>query len=149
MQIFDPRNPYSVFFVLGTIIVLIFSFWGVGYQSVNSQAHEKIERQLDIWQQHEPERYSYIAKEGCMYVAGSKVLVVNGVALFEKLGEYEHEIVIDDLFKAANKGLFEAAKMEIKYHPKFGFPEVIEIDWNKDIIDDECFFEISEFKVIE
>jgi hypothetical protein len=39
--------------------------------------------------------------------------------------------------------------MEIKYHPKFGFPEVIEIDWNKDIMDDECFYEISEFKVIE
>lgn len=39
-----------------------------------------------------------------MYVAGSKVLVVNGVALFEKLGEHEHELVIDDLFKAAKKG---------------------------------------------
>ncbi|CAM3139404.1 hypothetical protein SHLO109777_19555 [Shewanella loihica] len=84
-----------------------------------------------------------------MYVVGSKVLVANGVALFEKLGEHEHKLVIDDLFKAANKGLFEAASMEIKYHPKFGFPEVIEVDWSKDTIDDECFYEISKFKVLE
>ncbi|ABO25441.1 DUF6174 domain-containing protein [Shewanella loihica] len=149
MQIFDTRNPYSIFFVLGTIIVLIFSFWGIGHQSVNSQTHEKIASQLEIWQQNEPERYSYVAQEGCMYVVGSKVLVANGVALFEKLGEHEHKLVIDDLFKAANKGLFEAASMEIKYHPKFGFPEVIEVDWSKDTIDDECFYEISKFKVLE
>lgn len=97
MQIFDTRNPYSIFFVLGTIIVLIFSFWGIGHQSVNSQTHEKIASQLEIWQQNEPERYSYVAQEGCMYVVGSKVLVANGVALFEKLGEHEHKLVIDDL----------------------------------------------------
>jgi hypothetical protein len=149
MQIFDTRNPYSVFFVLGTVIILIFSFWGIGYQSVNSQTHEKIQRQLNFWQQNEPERYSYIAQEGCMYVVGSKVLVVNRVALFEQIGEYKHELVIDDLFEAANKGLSEAASIEVKYDPKFGFPKKISIDWSHDIIDDECFYEITEFKVIE
>jgi hypothetical protein len=53
------------------------------------------------------------------------------------------------LFKAANKGLFEAARIKITYHPKYAFPQVIEVDWRKDVIDDECFYEVSEFKVIE
>ena len=149
MYIFDSRDPYAVFFILGTVIVFIFCFWGINYQSINAQTNEKIQQQLAIWQTNEPEKYSYIAREGCMYVAGSKVLVVNGVALFEKIGEYEHKLVIDDLFKAAKKGFFSAARMEISYHAKFGFVKSIEVDWNKDVMDDECFYEISDFKVIE
>ncbi|NQY65073.1 MAG: hypothetical protein HRT38_15360 [Alteromonadaceae bacterium] len=149
MHIFDSRDPYSVFFIMGTIIVFIFSFWGIGYQSVNSQNHEKIEQQLKIWQKNEPEKYSYIAREGCMFVTSSKVLVVHGVALFEQIDEYHNKLVIDDLFIAANKGLIKAANMNIKYHSKYGFPENIELDWRKEVIDDECFYEISDFKVIE
>ena len=149
MQIFDTRNSYSVIFILGSVIVLIFSFWGVGYQSVNSQKHEKIERQLSIWHKNEPEAYSYIATEGCMFSVSSKVLVVHGVTLFEKIGDYEHKLVINDLFKAVNKGLFDAGSIEIKYNSKFGFPESIDVDWSKETIDDECFYEISDFRVIE
>jgi hypothetical protein len=149
MQIFDTRNPYAVFFILGTVIVLLFSFWGIKYQSVNSQAHDKLAHNLTTWLQGEPEKYSYVVRQGCMFVASSKVLVVNGVALFEKVDEYDSELVISDVFKAANKGLFEAARIKITYHPKYAFPQVIEVDWRKDVIDDECFYEVSEFKVIE
>ncbi len=149
MQIFDVRNPYSTFFVLGITIILIFSFWGIGHQSANLPTHKKVAEQFVIWQQNEPKRYSYIAREGCMYVASAKVLVVNGVPLFEKVGKIGHQLVIDDLFKAANKGIFEAASIDIQYHPQFGFPELIKVDWKKETIDDECFYEISQFKIIE
>ena len=94
-------------------------------------------------------KYSYIAREGCMCVASSKVLVVNGVTLFEKIDGYDNKLVIDDIFAAANKGLFEAASMEINDHFTYGFPESIKLDWRKDIFDDECFYEISDFTVIE
>lgn len=130
-------------------LVLILSFWGIGYQFMASQIHEEIKKQLHIWQQNEPEKYSYVAQSGCMFVISSKVLVVNGVALFENQGEYEHKLNIDDLFKVANKGVTEAASIKIKYHPKFGFPELIKIDWKKDTIDDECFYQISKFKALD
>ncbi len=45
-----------------------------------------------------------------------------------------------DLFEVAKKGLTEAYKMDINYHVKYGFPETISLDWNKDIIDDVALF---------
>ncbi|TQF70116.1 DUF6174 domain-containing protein [Pseudoalteromonas luteoviolacea] len=82
-----------------------------------------------------------------MLTFSSNVLVVDGVALFEHENQHGSEITIDEIFKIARKGLTRAASIQLKYEPIHFFPTSIKVDW--DIHDDECFYYVSNFKVIE
>lgn len=149
MQIFDNRNPISIIFILGTIIVFIYGLFVYGYQSFDSKIKQSVKRNFELWKKHEPYSYSYKVDTGCMNSLSSNVLVVDGVALYEQNGKYELELTIDDIFEQALKGATSAANIEIKYHPKYAFPSSIDVDWEHDVIDDECYYSISNFKVIE
>ncbi|MCG9737632.1 DUF6174 domain-containing protein [Shewanella insulae] len=149
MQIFDTRKPISVIFVLGTVMVIVFSFWGIGYQFFNGETKQALVRNFELWKGKEPFSYSYKIDSGCMLVMSSNVLVVDGVAFYEHVNEHNFEITIDDIFKKALKGVTQAASIELKYHPNYFFPSSVKVDWNRDIYDDECFYSVSNFKVIE
>jgi len=68
--------------------------------------------------------------------------------------KYENQLfggssTIDDLFDVAEEAIKESHKLELRFNKDFGFPEKMRADWSKDIIDDECFFEVTEFKLNE
>jgi len=54
---------------------------------------------------------------------------------------------INGLFYEAQKALRKSYIADNKYYPYFGFPNLIDVDWDKDIIGDECLFKITNFKV--
>jgi hypothetical protein len=149
MQIFDTRKPMSVLFVLGTAIVIILSFWGVGFQFIKGDIRKTLDRNFESWKEKEPISYSYKVQSGCMLASSSNVLVIDGFALFEHENEHDFEITIDEMFNKAKKGITQAASIELKYDSMYFFPTSIKVDWDKDIYDDECFYYISNFKVIE
>ncbi|GMM86927.1 DUF6174 domain-containing protein [Pseudoalteromonas sp. MTN2-4] len=149
MQIFDTRKPMSVLFVLGTAIVIILSFWGVGFQFIKGDIRKTLDRNFESWKEKEPFSYSYKVQNGCMLIFSSNVLVIDGIALFEHENEHDFEITIYEMFNIAKKGITQAASIELKYDSMYFFPTSIKVDWDKDIHDDECFYYISNFKVIE
>ena len=57
-------------------------------------------------------------------------------------------VLVDDLFEQVRDANLRAYKVETEYHPYFGFPTNINADWEKDVIDDECFIQVTEFKVL-
>ncbi|ESP91414.1 DUF6174 domain-containing protein [Pseudoalteromonas luteoviolacea] len=149
MQLSLSRNPYLICIVLGAVTAIVFSFWVIAYHAISGKTHDRVKKQQSIWLHKQPVSYSYTAYAGCMYTIISKVLVIDGNTFFENVAPEEDRLVIDKLFKAASKGLYEASSIEIKYHSEYGFPELIEVDWNKHVIDDECFYKIENFKLIE
>ncbi|NQZ08327.1 MAG: hypothetical protein HRT35_14315 [Algicola sp.] len=58
-------------------------------------------------------------------------------------------VLITDAFAHAQKSIQTAHRTNIEYHWQYGFPNLISSDWNADIIDDECFYQIENFEVIK
>ncbi|WP_052262299.1 DUF6174 domain-containing protein [Pseudoalteromonas luteoviolacea] len=149
MKVLDIREPIAVQFVLGTAIIFVFSLWGVGFQFIKGEALKTLEYNFDAWQSNAPFSYTYQVESGCMLTFSSRVLVVDGVAFFEHSSGHTFEITIEKMFKKAEKAITQAASIKLDYHPAYLFPEDINVDWNKDIHDDECFYRIRNFEVIE
>ncbi|WP_394228787.1 DUF6174 domain-containing protein [Pseudoalteromonas spongiae] len=151
MYIFDARNSTSVLVTLGALTVLVFIFWGHGeiFASMNKQ--KSVTEQLKIWESTLPKSYSYKIISGCMSVTNVEASVLNGVHYFahnENLGERDKTKLID-LFNVVEQARAQAYKLETQFHDKYGFPTSIIVDWQSNTVDDECFYEVSEFEVIE
>lgn len=85
-----------------------------------------------------------------MYTQTTLIMAQDGQTHFVRAKtNNSNDIVIDDLFIQASKGLQGAANIQIKYHQKYGFPELIKVDWDANTFDDECFFEVVDFAAFD
>lgn len=148
MQLLDNRQPLAMLLVLASIVVFIVSFWGVAVQNLAEQQRQAIAAQRLLWQQLEPESYRYKIGMGCMVAMSVTVTVNHGVAHFEPSGVIAVNTTIDDVFDAALNASRNAATMELTYHPEYAFPQLLSVDWSKEVMDDECYYEVSDFEVI-
>jgi hypothetical protein len=145
----DSRNPITI------VAVIILTMFLLGAWVI-SQIDESYTVRLselavnkDLWEQTQPVSYQYTSAYGCMMLFSYKIEHEKGRDFEFPVGQTpaNESVKIDDVFEQAEKAIRMSYSVEIKYHPYFGFPELIDVDWNKDIIDDECFFKISEFEV--
>ncbi|NVK25672.1 MAG: hypothetical protein HWE10_12150 [Gammaproteobacteria bacterium] len=80
------------------------------------------------------------------HITPNKSLIYNRVIeqLVIENSEYQPQIeTIDDLFEIAEKAQDEAYSVSIEYHPDYGVPTLIDIDWNQTYADDEIAYQIS------
>ncbi|WP_157576657.1 DUF6174 domain-containing protein [Pseudoalteromonas rubra] len=96
------------------------------------------------WKGFELTEYSFIATDACMFLDYSKVQVVEGKP---QLLEGKQKVTIEGRFDLAKKAILNADALRIEYHPLYGFPLNIEVDWDDQVVDDECSYSIMEFKV--
>ncbi len=147
MDIFDSRNTTAITFVMGSVIVFLLGYGSLGLGLANKnlqhQRSEKLQQQKEIWRNNTPSSYQYTIRAGCMMTFISTGTVKNGITTFIENGE---KLEIDYLFRVAKKALITASEVEIKYHPKYGVPNYIEVDWSKEVIDDECGYSLVDFK---
>lgn len=143
MEIFSSRNVYSVIFTLGMSIVLTISFWGFNHWSNHAETVEKVDSQIIHWKEFDLKDYSFVAADACMFVGYNKMQVEGGKP---ELVDGQHLVTIDERFKLAKEAILTADKLHIEYHPLYGFPINIQVDWNEQVIDDECSYSITEFK---
>lgn len=143
MEVFNSKNVASVIFTLGTSIVLVVSFWGFSHWSVHAETIEKLEKQFNHWQGVDVKNYTFVATDACMLAGRNKIKVVAGVP---ELIDGKKIITIDERFKLAKEAIQTAYKLQIEYHPLYGFPQNIEVDWNEQLTDDECSYSITAFE---
>jgi hypothetical protein len=148
MHIFDSRNIISIIFVLGCSIVLLvtlgtFGIGGASKTSLESKL-QKLESQKIKWLKIKPNTYSYTIRAGCMYRVESSAKVNSGIPTYDN---NEDKLSIDYLFIIAKRALEKSDRVDIKYHPKFGIPNSIDVDWRLDTIDDECVYSLVRFNV--
>jgi len=146
MHIFDSRNIISIIFVLGCSIVLLVTLGTFGIGGANQASLEsrlkKLESQKIKWLKIKPDIYSYTIRAGCMYVVESSANVKGSLATYDN---DEDKLSIDYLFIIAKRALEKSARADIKYHPTFGIPNSIDVDWRLDTIDDECGYSLVKF----
>ena len=147
MVILDTRSPFAILTVLSVMIAVAFGFWSF---ISSSERYSNINYQKELWAKNEPSSYSYSIFNGCMFVQQSEVVVLFGKTIFRENNEEGHEVngnvKILNLFSTVDKAQAQAHSIEVEYNEAFGYPERIRVDWNKDIMDDECFYVVKNFK---
>ncbi len=148
MNLFDLRNPFVALIVLGSLIILIYSSWGIYAVSERSRQFDQFEQYRAYWRSLNLQNYDYVIEEGCMFGSTTSATVRGGKHNFVQF-ENQHfggSATIEYLFDQAAQAIKEAHHLELRFNSGYGFPETIRVDWSKDIIDDECFYKVTEFK---
>ncbi|WP_353372950.1 DUF6174 domain-containing protein, partial [Aliiglaciecola sp. NS0011-25] len=127
---------------IGFVLVVLFAFNHLIIPSDKVNPLNSYHRQ---WIESGIENYRYTLMFGCMRDLEYRVVVKNGVQITPRsIDVYS----IDDLFEYADRAEKNADEYNVTYH-KTGFPSEIEVNWSKEIWDDECFIEVTDFQVIK
>lgn len=137
----NPSNPLHVFIYASLLILSMGVVW------LLIEANTKVELiQIDEneakWLAQQIKDYEYTFVYGCMFIEKVRVRVDNGLLL-----KGQHENSLEYLYNQGRNALLTAHKYELKFHP-LGFPVWLSVDWEKSVIDDECFYSIEEFEII-
>lgn len=145
MNVLDSKSPLAIFYVFSGVIVMIVAFWGFGMQFLSMQSIESLEERKQHWYETRPANYSYTIVEGCMTKLTSIVTVVDNLPYFSY--QSTHDSTIEKLFTKAHNAFNGADSFAVNYNDKYGYIESIEVDWRKDALDDECFTQVTDFKL--
>jgi hypothetical protein len=133
-------------------MLFVLGLWVLGH---SIQEDEKKNKTLQFneqkWQANKPTFYSYEVSSGCMWLVRYKIEQTQfGLFSTPLDNSPDSELTsINDLFQDAREANLTAYKVSVEYHPYFGFPTLIDVDWKKEIIDDECFVKIENFEVLD
>ena len=152
MGILDSRNPLAMIIVgLLAIFTLVFLFTTL--VSTNQMKElSKLQSNQVKWDFLSINHFSYEAVHGCMFIARHHIEERNGELSINGLNHTHPKrkpYLIEDLFLVAEKAIQQSYQYKISYHPDYGFPISINADWQEHASDDECFYLIEEFKVLE
>lgn len=114
----------------------------------------------NLWEEEEPEAYSFVVQNGCFCLEDvrgpHRVSVVDGEitdVVFADSGEpYTLDTVytIDGYFDILQQGLDEDwFSLEATFDPEFGFPLTIAGNPSAQLADEEVFYTISDFNVLD
>ena len=144
--IFSSRNSFSIVFV-GGIGLLIIGMWVI-FQP--NKKHADLENGRALWSINKPERYSYTLTTGCMFIEQHEIVHNEyGSTSSPLYGALKAKpVTIEGLFNQVENANLTAYKSLTEYHPYFGFPVLIKTDGSKDVFDDECFFQVTNFRVL-
>lgn len=120
-------------------------------QSVEAKQLQAAEKK---WQQSRPTHYIYTLQRTCFcpreYNNPIEIRVLNGVvqkAMLPREGtplpsvRMDEALTINNLFDIIHKAVDKkAAKIDVKYDWRYGYPSSIAIDWEKMMADEETYF---------
>lgn len=150
-MILDSRSPITIFSIAILVLFLI-GQWIIGHSAnENKRKNETLQFNESKWDSNKPLHYSYQVTTGCMWVHSYHVEKNRSglIATPMDTSTVVKPISVSDLFAEVRKAHLTSHTVSVEYHPYFGFPTAIEVDWDKAIIDDECFVQVSDFKVLD
>ncbi len=143
---FNSNNYVAIIFASVVSIAFVLTFFALQNLG-DSNTVEELEVKMRTWNKNKPYSFSYTITKGCMFVNVVEVTNINDDISYKSNRSYHKKVNIDDLFNEIRRALNNAYSIQVVYSQQ-GFPERIEIDWSKSVIDDECFSEVSNFRII-
>ena len=119
-----------------------------------------LEKRRAIWQGRKPTAFSYVVQRSCFctpdvtapYVVTDEYGFARGEYLSKPPGVQATEptdiLTIEQAFELVEKAITDAESVDVTYHPEFGFPTAITIDWIHQAADDEDAYTLTEFRVL-
>ena len=144
------RSGRAVRFPLALALLAAACYSPTDRSEVPRSERERLEQNLARWRAQGYDSYRFEYRHRCfcppevtdpvMIVVrgGAKVSVTDvatGLAVPpERLDQY---LTVEQLFALARQALAEAASVSVSYDPALGYPTLLEIDWRREIADDE------------
>jgi len=132
-------------------MLFLVALWVIGHSiSERKRKNETLQFNEQKWTSNKPLLYSYKVSSGCMWANSYKIEKTESGLISTPMDNSPiiEPISVNDLFAEARKANLTSHKVSIEYHPYFGFPTSIDVDWEKEVFDDECFIQVSEFEVL-
>jgi hypothetical protein len=117
---------------------------------------EVLQRNLALWRGQGLTSYRFQYQHRCfcppavtdpvsIVVRGGEVVSVTSVATGQAVpaDRFEQYLTVDALFALAQQALDEAASVTIGYDPAYGYPARVDVDWRREIADDEGFHQAA------
>jgi len=146
-MVLSNQSPYSIFLYSACAVVFITIISAASYWIKHAHSKNEVLEHQAVWQSNRPISFSYQVIYGCMKESHSYVVIHNSNV--ESVTPKLEGITIEDLYSIAIKGLEEASNVNIEYHPTFGYPIRLQIDWSANTMDDECTYQVTDFQIIK
>jgi hypothetical protein len=146
----DSRNPITIA-IIGIVTLFLLGAWVISHTNENFTIRlAELSSSEARWEELKPIEYNYTVKSGCMFVQSYNIEHRDRQVFEFPVGQSMpgESLSIKGVFDIAEKAIRLSYTVDISYHPYFGFPELIDVDWDEDITDDECFVQITEFEVL-
>jgi len=114
------------------------------------------------WDSESPAAYSFVFRRSCFcgteFLRAVRITVADGTAVSAVFADDGSPIqtplpevpTIPDLFDEIEAAIASRAdRMDVTYDQGYGYPVDVSIDFIEQAIDDEMFFQVSEFDVLE
>lgn len=129
----------------------------------------ELARQQALWAQREPDAYAYEVRRSCFCpeevtatvtvtvrdgTVESRVFTATGIPVEDVLAQWGADLEslfpdIDGMFAVLlETNQREPEVLEVRYHPTFGFPELISADISRRIADEEFTLQVLGFRVL-
>jgi hypothetical protein len=148
MVTFGSRNPYITLATFACIVFSIIFTWYHLQLEYRLSANDIINKE-NVWEITQPNRFSYQISSGCVLSSSFEVFSEYGSYTSKRLvgRQYFTETqTISGLFQTLKKAQSDAAKLSVDFDENYGFPTHIKIDWDSNVADDECFYEVTHFR---
>ena len=150
-MILSSRSPITIISI-SILSIFLVGLWVVTH-SIQEEERKNTQLQTNQskWELNKPDAYSFVLVSGCMWVNSYKIEQTKSGLFSTPIDDspVTKPITINDLFNEAKKANLTSHRVSVEYHPYFGFPTLIDVDWEKEVIDDECFVQVNEFKVLD
>ena len=130
--------------LLATALILLFEndeFLKTKSLGVSSEVEYK------TWAEANHQNYSFILNSSCHNAYYTLIEVRDGRVVYPKRPDYPYP-TIEQLFQLIEKGKTKADSFSAYYHP-LGFPQYVNINWDEDIYDFGCGFDLKDFRILD
>lgn len=167
------RTPFQVTTLIAVALLLMILFVLVGYfftitgpgaDPARQSQQAEFQTNLELWRSRRPIAFEYIVERSC-YCApdyrrpyrvrerddGRAAIYASPLEPGSQTvdGDPPEPVWLEDLFVLVGRALTEADEVRVSYDPAFGFPTNISIDWSQQQADEEQYFVVRDFDVIE
>ena len=148
-MLLSNRNAVSIVTIFTVVIFMTVSSVVIFFLFQSSNKVDTFNIKLKHWSQNQPKNMTYKVTHGCMTLLSYDVYRIDGKTFFQQKKytdpKWQHDI--DSLFEVILKAAQSAYSLNVDFNLEYGYPQSIEIDWDKQTIDDECFYVVENFNV--
>ena len=166
------KTGYQATTLIAVALLLLILFVSAGFLLVleppatagRGALDAEFERHAELWLSRRPQAFRYVVERSCfcapeyrqpylVHEEGDDRTVTFASPLApesrENRGTPPEPELIGDLFTLVRRALAEADTVDVTYDSAFGYPSSVTIDWSYEIADEEQYFSVRDFEVIE
>lgn len=129
--------------LLATALILLFE----NDELIQTKSMEiSSEVEYKTWTEANHQNYSFLLNSSCHSAYDTLIEVRDGEVVYPKGPDYQYP-TIEQLFQLIEKGKSKADSFSAYYH-SLGFPQYVNINWEEDIYDFACGFDLRDFRIL-